>query len=44
MDYELIFWIVSGIGALVGMGLLMTRANKELYVDWAADLGGGRHG
>lgn len=37
MDFELIFWIVSGIGALVGMGLLMAKANEELYVEWMAE-------
>lgn len=39
MDYELIFWIVAGIASVVAFGLLMARANKELYVDWIAEWG-----
>lgn len=39
MDYELIFWIVSGIVAVVGFGLLMARANKDQYVEWMAEKG-----
>ena len=39
MDYELIFWIVSCIATMVGLGLLMARANKELYVDWVEEWG-----
>lgn len=37
MDYELVFWIVSGIVAVVTLGLMVARANKELYVEWMAE-------
>lgn len=37
MDYELVFWIVSGIVAVVTLGLMVARANKVLYVEWMAE-------
>lgn len=37
MDYELMFWIVSCIAAVVALVLMAARANKELYVDWVAE-------
>lgn len=39
MDYELIFWIVSCIGAWVGFGLY-AKATHEPRVEWVAELGG----
>ena len=37
MDYELVFWIVSGIVAVVTLGLMMARANRDQYVGWVAE-------
>lgn len=37
MDYELIFWILAVITGAIGFALMMARANRELYVDWAGE-------
>ena len=37
MDYELIFWIVSCVAAMVSLCRMVARANKEVYVDWMAE-------
>ena len=37
MDYELMFWIVAAIAGVIGFALLMARANRELYVEWAGE-------
>ena len=35
MDYELIFWVVTGIGSIIGFGVLWHFGKKEAenYVD-----------
>jgi hypothetical protein len=34
MDYELIFWLASGIVGLIAFGVLYARAKRESYVSW----------
>lgn len=36
-DAEVCFWIVAAVAGLVVFGLLMARANRDLYVDWIAE-------
>ena len=36
-DAELCFWIVAVVVGWVVFGLLMARANRDLYVDWIAE-------
>lgn len=38
-DFELCFWIVAGIAAVITFGILwlLAKKNSENYVDWIAE-------